>query len=117
MAVPNTVKYREMVWDVLEVLAYESMPVHGAYLDAVFAASGSTSAEDRAMLSLVADSMTVEQGLALMDVHPRMEAIMMVIPNHLAGDGAYEINVPYLWSQASRKLDDLVRTVGSLSDP
>ncbi len=117
MAVPNTVKHRAMVWDVLEVLAYESLPVRRAYLDAVFAAGGCTSPKDRTMLELVEASMTVEQGLALMDVHPRMEALMTVISNHIAGDGAYEINVPYLWSQISKKLDDLVRTVGSLSDP
>jgi hypothetical protein len=116
MGVPNTVKHRAMVWDVLEVLAYESLPVRGAYLDAVWAASGSASSKDRAMLDLVEASMTVEQGLALMDVHPRMEVIMMAIPRHLEGDGAYEVNVPFLWSQISRKIDDLVKKIGDLSN-
>ena len=114
MAVPCTVKHQDMVWDVLEVLAKESAPVREAYLDAVLTGGGCTSVKDRAMLTLVADSMTVEQGLALMDVHSRMEAIMMAIPRHLEGDGAYGTNVPYLWSQASKKIDDLVRAVGTL---
>ncbi len=114
MAVPGTVKHRDMVWDVLEMLAKESAPVREAYLDAVLTGGGCTSAKDRAMLTLVVDSMTVEQGLTLMDVHPRMEAIMMAIPRHLEGDGAYGTNVPYLWSQASKKIDELVRTVGTL---
>ncbi len=116
MAVPNTVKHRDMVWDVLEVLARESAAVREAYPDAVLAGGGCTCAEDRAMLAIVADSMTVEQGLALMDVHPRMEAIMMVIPNHMAGDGAFEVNVPFLWKQASGEIDDLVRVVGALPE-
>lgn len=115
MAVPCTVQHREMVRDVLEVLAYESGTVREAYLAAVWSAGGCTSLRDRAMLDLVADSMTVEQGLVLMDVHTRMEAIVMAIPRHLEGDGAYAVNVPYLWSQMSGKIDDLVRKVGALS--
>ena len=115
MAVPSTVQHREMVQDVLEVLDYESGTVREAYLAAVWSAGGCTSLRDRAMLDLVADSMTVEQGLVLMDVHTRMEAIVMAIPRHLEGDGAYAVNVPYLWSQVSGKIDDLVRKVGALS--
>jgi hypothetical protein len=41
---------------------------------------------------------------------------MMAIPRHLEGDGAYEVNVPFLWSQISRKIDDLVKKIGDLSN-
>lgn len=116
MAIPNTVKRGDMAGDVVETLVYQSQPALGAFLNAVWTCGGCSSDQDHIMLNLIEASMMVEQGMTLVDVHQRMEAIVYAIPRHVMGESAYDANVSFLWSSVSKKLDDLARTIQKLPE-
>ncbi len=106
MTVPNTVRNRDMVGEVLELMAYYTAPVKNAYYEDLLSAKLADAPDDVEMLDIIWSTQVSDVGIFTCNSSTQMDNLVYMIPKMCeAGNNTYSSYLQGNTKAAQRNLD------------